>query len=81
MTILNAKITSKGQVTLPHSIRKALGLVTGDKLLISVEGERIVATPSNKSLKDLRGVLAQKNKPTLSCEQMNKIIKAQHDRN
>ena len=81
MTILNAKITSKGQITLPLPIRKALGLVTGDKLRISVEDDHIVAIPNNKSLRDLRGALAQKNKPTLSCEQMNEIIRAKYDRN
>ena len=81
MIILDAKITSKGQITLPLPIRKALGLVKGDKLRISVEGDHIVATPNNKSLRDLKGSLAQKNKPTLSCEEMNEVIRSQYDRN
>jgi looped-hinge helix DNA binding domain, AbrB family len=37
-----AKITSKGQITIPSAIRKALGVKDGDKVLFVQEGERIV---------------------------------------
>lgn len=37
-----AKVTSKGQVTIPAAIRKLLGIQEGDKLLFIEEGEKVV---------------------------------------
>ena len=37
-----AKITSKGQITIPVAIRKALGVKDGDKVLFVQEGDKIV---------------------------------------
>jgi AbrB family looped-hinge helix DNA binding protein len=33
-----ARITSKGQITVPHQIRRALGVGPGDKLLFEKDG-------------------------------------------
>ncbi len=42
-----AKITSKGQITIPIDIRKKLGLKTGDKILfIEKEGNICILNPS-----------------------------------
>lgn len=37
-----AKITSKGQITIPISIRKKLGVKDGDKVLFIQDGDKIV---------------------------------------
>ncbi len=37
-----AKVTSKGQVTVPKSVREALGLKEGDHVVFRVEGNRAV---------------------------------------
>lgn len=37
-----AKLTSKGQVTVPKVVREALGLEEGDEVLFHVEGNRAV---------------------------------------
>ncbi len=37
-----AKITSKGQITIPIAIRKALGVKDGDKVLFVQDGDKIV---------------------------------------
>lgn len=37
-----AKVTSKGQVTIPLDIRKKLGIREGDKILFIEEGNKIV---------------------------------------
>ena len=36
-----AKVTSKGQITIPIDIRKKLGVKEGDKVLFIEEGDRI----------------------------------------
>jgi len=50
----SAKITSKGQVTIPKSVRDALGLQEGDELLFRVERSRAVVAKTPDFL-DLAG--------------------------
>ncbi|MBZ5645060.1 MAG: AbrB/MazE/SpoVT family DNA-binding domain-containing protein [Acidobacteriia bacterium] len=38
-------VSTKGQVVVPSSIRRKLGLQPGDSLEASLEGQRIVLTP------------------------------------
>ena len=42
---MQTRVSSKGQIVLPGPIRRKLGLLPGDRLDASVEGERIVMTP------------------------------------
>lgn len=51
-----ARITAKGQITVPKAVRDALGVREGDSLVFRVEGDRAVvaATPD---LLDLAGVV------------------------
>lgn len=35
-----AKVTSKGQVTIPKAVREALAIYEGDEILFRVEGDR-----------------------------------------
>ena len=37
-----AKITSKGQITIPIAIRKQLGLKEGDKVMFIQEGDKFI---------------------------------------
>lgn len=37
-----ARLTSKGQVTVPKTVRDALGLKEGDEIIFRVEGSRAV---------------------------------------
>ncbi len=52
-----AKITSKGQVTIPKSVRDALGLHEGDQLLFRVERSRAVIAKTPDFL-ELAGTVA-----------------------
>ncbi|MDW3216742.1 MAG: AbrB/MazE/SpoVT family DNA-binding domain-containing protein [Ilumatobacteraceae bacterium] len=49
---ITAKISSKGQLTVPKSVRDALGLDEGDDVIFRVEGHRAVLarTPDFLSL-------------------------------
>ncbi|PZA08202.1 MULTISPECIES: AbrB/MazE/SpoVT family DNA-binding domain-containing protein [unclassified Meiothermus] len=40
------QVSPRGQITLPASVRKALGLKAGDALLLRVEEGRIVLEPA-----------------------------------
>ena len=40
-----ARITSKGQITIPHDIRRALGVRPGDKLLFEEQGAEVRVRP------------------------------------
>jgi AbrB family looped-hinge helix DNA binding protein len=53
-----AKITFKGQVTIPKKVRIALGIQAGDSVIFSVDGKQAVLKPLRKrSLLDFFGVM------------------------
>jgi AbrB family looped-hinge helix DNA binding protein len=56
-----AKVTSKGQVTIPNEIRKKLGIRTEDRVDFILDGERVILVPV-KNLRDLRGAVKAKGK-------------------
>ena len=69
-----ATITSKGQITLPVSVRRALKIKTGDKLdLVVTEDGEIRGKPISSSLSALADVLPPA-KRTLSLEEMDAAI-------
>ena len=49
---ISARLTSKGQITIPSAVRKALGLQDGDRVVFRVDGERatLARTPDLLSL-------------------------------
>lgn len=42
MIVDNAKVMSKGQITLPKEIREQLGIGTGDRVTLICEGDQVV---------------------------------------
>jgi len=55
MTI--AKVSEKGQVTLPAAIRKKLNIGQGSYVRIVASGKEIRLIPETKSLSSLRGIV------------------------
>jgi len=49
------KLSVKGQIVIPARIRKELGLLAGDKLLIERKQEEVILKPVTK-LSTLRGI-------------------------
>ena len=58
-----AKITFKGQVTIPKKVRTVLGIQAGDLVIFSIEGKNAVLKPFiKKSLLDFYGTMPVKRK-------------------
>jgi AbrB family looped-hinge helix DNA binding protein len=54
-----AKITSRGQITIPSDIRKRLGVTEGDKVVFIEDGNRIVVANAAKiAFADMRTAFA-----------------------
>ena len=51
------KVSSRYQIVLPKGVREALGLRPGDRLLVALEGDRVVLRPKPPSYAQaLRGL-------------------------
>ena len=71
-----AVLTSKGQVTIPASVRTALGIGTGDRIeFVEAENGQFTVMAATKSVKSLRGIISATR--TVSIEEMNAAIAAQ----
>ena len=69
-----ATVTSKGQITIPVDIRKALAVETGDRLeFIPMEGGKVMIVAATKSITDLKGRFSKPGRP-VTIEEMNAAI-------
>ncbi|MDX1569451.1 MAG: type II toxin-antitoxin system PrlF family antitoxin [Xanthomonadales bacterium] len=59
-----AAVTSKGQITIPAEVRKAMGLKARDRVVFTVlhDGTTVMRAKTG-SIKDLKGVLKRRGKP------------------
>ena len=72
----SAKITSKGQITIPVELRTELRLHTGDRIEF-VRNEKTghyELIPATISIRSLKGILPKRKKP-LSIREMNRAIR------
>ena len=53
-----SRIGRRGQMTVPKPIRESLGLKEGDHVVFLEHGDQVVLQPMNKTLLDLRGMVA-----------------------
>ncbi|GAA5504062.1 hypothetical protein Dxin01_03830 [Deinococcus xinjiangensis] len=61
MTVYRAKVTSKGQITLPKAVRDLLGLETGSVVEFTESGETVTLAPAarkRRSFHESIGTLA-----------------------
>ncbi len=69
-----AKITSKGQITIPKGIRTALGLKTGGRVVFIPENREVVMIPKVKEpLKELERI--RKEVPLFTEKEIKRMIK------
>ena len=69
-----AKMTSKGQITLPKEIRLKLGLKQGDRVRFIVEADgRVRLLPAKRDVSELMGILPSP-KRRLSLKEMDEAV-------
>ena len=72
-----ATISSKGQITIPASVRLALHVDTGDRVeFVEVEAGRFEFVAANRPVTDLKGMFG-KTRKVVSIAEMNRTIATQ----
>ena len=76
-----ATVTSKGQVTIPKTVRDHLRIDTGDQIdfTLNDRGE-VVVRGVTREIKSLRGLLKRARKRAVTIEEMDAAILRQHAR-
>lgn len=70
-----AKVTSKGQVTIPKQVRQRLQLGTGDRVEFVVQDTGAVLLRTlDRPVRDLFGLLPRTDRPTPSLEEIEQSI-------
>lgn len=75
----SAKITSKGQITIPREVRDRLGLRKGDRVVFEIRPRNLVVIRPIKEdpFANLRGSLRHlARKRPVTVQEMNRAIKA-----
>jgi AbrB family looped-hinge helix DNA binding protein len=71
-----AKLTTKGQLTIPKEIRDSLKLRTGDKIEIIVTGDReAIIRPISKKVDDIFCKLHKPGQKAVSLEEINDAVR------
>lgn len=68
-----ATLTTKGQITLPKSVRDRLGLQSGDRVEFVETSAGFMMLPATRALGELKGMLVKPKRP-VSVEDMNRAI-------
>lgn len=70
-----ATLSSKGQITVPIEVRRALGVDTGDRLDFVQTGEgRFEIVPATRDVRQLKGLVKSKV-GIVTIDQMNEAIR------
>jgi antitoxin PrlF len=71
-----ATVTSKGQITIPADVRRALQIEAGDRVdFLEVDPGRFEVVAAMRSITELKGMFGKAGK-NVSLEEMNRTIAA-----
>jgi AbrB family looped-hinge helix DNA binding protein len=68
-----ATITSKGQITLPKSVRTRLGLEAGHRVEFVETDAGFLVKPATKDIRSLKGILPKPRRP-VTIESMDRSL-------
>jgi len=68
-----ATITSKGQITLPKSVRTKLGLEAGHRVEFVETDAGFLVKPATHDIRSLKGILPKPRRP-VTVESMNRSL-------
>lgn len=75
-----ATMTTKGQITIPADVRKALNLIAGDKVVfITRESGEVVIYPANREVTTIKSMIEKPANP-VSLDAMDDAIKYRHSK-
>jgi len=61
--MIGAKLSTKGQTTIPKEVRDYLGLSPGDRVLFVIREGEVLLQPVTQTLLDLRGSIKPRRRP------------------
>jgi antitoxin PrlF len=71
----SAKLTSKGQITIPVKIRETLGLRAGDRVqFVEADEGKFVMSAAKRSIRELEGIFWRKGRKAATIEEMNEAV-------
>lgn len=71
----SATVTSKGQITIPVRVRKALGLNAGARVeFVEIDKGKFAIVAATRSIRELEGRYKNKRRTPVSVEEMNAAI-------
>jgi len=74
--MVTGKMTSKGQITIPKSVRTSLGLHAGDRVAFVVRGDsEAVLRPVTKSVDEVFGRLHKPSTARRTVDEMDKAVR------
>ena len=69
----SATVTSKGQITIPASVREDLGLKAGTRVeFVKIANGQYAIRPATISIKSMKGIF--RGRGTATIEDMNRVI-------
>jgi len=71
---IEAKITTKGQTTIPAEVREALGLQSGDKILFVRTDQGFLIVPRNRPASSLFGLLSEYAIPGTTIDDYERAV-------
>ncbi len=69
-----ARMSAKGQITLPREMRDRLGLKSGDELVFTLVDGRYLVTPKNLDFNDLAGLLGDPPAGRATLEEIDETV-------
>lgn len=70
-----AKLSSKGQITIPQEVRERMGVSEGDRIeFVCMDDGGYLMKPATRSIQDLEGIIPLRRKPATLDEMQAAIV-------